>query len=446
MPIRKGAGWLVAGCLSVAAGSSWAQDQTKEAATRHITAQTVKPLIVELADDKYEGRGAGYHGEQRAGDYIAKAFAKVGLQAAGDTSRGKRTYFQSFAFYPHDPGKPWEQLKSRNVLGFLEGSDPELKKQIVVIGAHYDGQGRAGQADPFRRPASDSKDAADEIWNSANDNVTSVSAVVAIARAIKDGGALPKRSILFAAFGAEEHGMAGSIHYVSHPAFELSQHVAMINLEKLGRSPEQPIGLNAMMTGRHWAELLKTTNEQMGMKVLPNIPVPIPDSDHYPFASSRIPAVMLAVLSGVDAHQPTDTADKIDFERTAEAARFAYAMLVNLANRAERPTFSQSILPDPGMVADLASPKECDALRLGPEEGCLRVTGVIPGRPAEKAGLKVGDAILQIADRVFRRNETLAELQKGHEDVLRGKYGKAVRAKVLRGGQRLEIVIPITTQ
>ncbi|AIE87515.1 putative aminopeptidase [Fimbriimonas ginsengisoli Gsoil 348] len=427
--------------------------QTKSVAERYLTADAVKPAIVELASDRYEGRGGGYPGEKRAAEYLATRYAELGLQPAGDRRHGHATYFQEFSFYPHAPIRPWEQRRSRNVLAFLEGSDPVLKNEIVVIGAHYDGQGRLGQADAGPRLPPREANSKDDIWNSANDNLSSCSAILAIARTITSGGLRPKRSILFAAFGAEEHEIAGSIFYVNHPPFELSRHVAMMNLECIGKAPEKPLTLSAFMTGGFWSATMKEANLEMGTHVQANIPVPIPDSDHYPFASARIAAIVLSGQTDAERHRPTDTADRIDFARTAEAARFALSMLISLADRPERPRFNQSPMPDLGMTADLATPAECDALHLGRGQGCLRVTGILRNRPGEKAGFQIADAMLgYYTDRAIgppqyhaiRRDMKLAELQAIMEAMLRGKFGRQMRASILRNGQKLDLVLPIT--
>src|SRR3954471_9872964 len=110
-----------------------------------ITPQMVQPMIVKLSGDEFEGRGAGYAGEKKAAKLIAVEFKRTGLRPAG----AHGSFFQEFKFSPHHPVVPFELLTSRNVLGFIEGEDPVLKQEIVVVGAHYDGQGRLGQADPF---------------------------------------------------------------------------------------------------------------------------------------------------------------------------------------------------------------------------------------------------------------------------------------------------------
>lgn len=295
----------IAMALSATAAPTRAQQDAASPAT--ITADAVKRHTMELADDKYEGRNAGHSGERRAADYIAAEFKRVGLAPAGDAGR----YFQEFSFHVMRPLKAWETRTSRNVLGRIDGSDPALRQEVVVIGAHYDGQGRTGEADPVRAPAAAGQPP-DEIWNSANDNAVSVAAIIEIAGAIKRSGVAPRRTLLFIAFGAEEHGMTGSIHYVGHPAAALASHVGMINLEKIGRLPEKPLNTVGNATSPAWGEILKAAQGTMSAPVMTN-PFAVPESDHYPFAAARIPALMLIVSGAPDSHQPSDSADRLDF-------------------------------------------------------------------------------------------------------------------------------------
>ena len=400
-----------------------------------ISPDMVRRHIVELADDKYEGRGAGYQGERRAADYIAAQFKEIGLAPAGDS----RSYFQAFRFHPTRPEKPWEILESRNVVGRIDGSDAALKGEIVVIGAHYDGQGKTGQADPSRVPAADG--ATDQIWNSANDNAASVAALLEIARAMKRSPIAPKRTVLFVAFGAEEHGMAGSLHYVAHPAAPLSDHVAMINVEKIGRLPEKPFNTSGHATSPIWSELFKTAQQQLGTQIVATNPFAIPESDHYAFAASRIPAIMLIVSGAPDSHQPSDAPERIDFTRVAQAARLVLFMSLDLAGRTQRPSYAPSPIPDLGLSVHLATGAEADARDVPPPLSGLKVTGVIAGLPADKAGLQPGDLIVEFANQQFRRDEGLAKLMAMHREVLEGKHGVTLPLKVVRGKTRLDLVM-----
>jgi hypothetical protein len=377
----------------------------------------------------------------KAARYIAAEFKRIGLKPVNKAKRGGKNYFQEFKFHPRHPTVPWQVLTSQNVVGLIPGSDPVLKNQIVVIGAHYDGQGRSGQADPLRNPPRDSS-VKDEIWNSANDNAASVAALLEIARSIKSAKIVTKRSILFVAFGAEEHGMAGSIHYVSHPVSPLSDHVAMINLEKLGRAAEKPFNLNGMATSPAWANVLKAALAQTQSRVAPNVPFATPDSDHYAFGAARIPAVMLYVSSNQDeAHFASDTSDKVNFERVAEAARFALSMMLNLASRDDRPEYAPPPFPDLGLIAHLASNAEADARGFSAPQGGLKVTAVVPGFPAAMAGVQAGDFMYEFANMKFSRDDSIAKLMGAYREVLEGKRGNSLPVKLIRDNQPLELTI-----
>src|ERR1044071_4755125 len=91
---------LCIGILAFSALPGWAQFSVKEVADKYITAEAVKPLIVELSKDRYGGRGGGYKGERMAADYIAKEYSAIGLLPMGDATGKGRTYFQEFSFYP----------------------------------------------------------------------------------------------------------------------------------------------------------------------------------------------------------------------------------------------------------------------------------------------------------------------------------------------------------
>lgn len=431
-----GCGFAVNTCVK-----SFAQTETSSAASS-IKAEQLRSHVMTLADDRLEGRGAGYSGERRAAEYIAAEFKKIGLAPGGDTVKRKRTFFQEFQFQAMHPVKPWELLRSQNVIGFIEGQDSSKKKEIVVIGAHYDGQGRTGQADPMRFPASD-KSVTDEIWNSANDNAASVATMLEIARFLKHEKIRPRRSIVFIAFGAEEHGMCGSMYYVDHATFPLADHVAMINMEKLGRSPGKPLGINGGGSSSIWPELLKAAQEETKAKIAFGNPFSFPESDHYPFSASKIPAIMLLAGGAADSHQPSDTADKIDYERVAEAGRYVMATLLKLADREDRPAFVASPIPDPGLSVHLATAAEADARGVPAPASGLKVTGVIAGLAAASAGLKQGDLIIEFGDYRFRRDDTLASLMTMHREVLEGKHGNRLKLKVIRNDKTLELFIDL---
>lgn len=127
-----------------------------QAALESITPERLRAHLVELAGDAYEGRGAGYPGGARATVYIARHFEAVGLIPVGDTIDGHPTFLQRFQLHPRRPPEPWAVFTARNVVGLFEGDDPVLAREVVVVGAHHDGQGMEGQADMGRRRPPDS--------------------------------------------------------------------------------------------------------------------------------------------------------------------------------------------------------------------------------------------------------------------------------------------------
>ena len=399
----------------------------------------VRRHVQELAGDPYEGRGAGYAGEDRAAAYIEAQFRSIGLRSAGDASSSGRSYRQVFQFQPRAPELPGQVLTSRNVVGFLQGDDRTLRREIVVLGAHHDGQGLADQADADRYPAADGS-TNDTIWNSADDNASSVAVLIEVARSIVRDGAPHHRSIVFVTFGAEEHALNGSVRYVSDPPYPLERHVVMVNLEKLGRVPNQEIVAAATGSCSCWNDILAKADSETGRHVRSAITEVVPDTDHYPFDAERIPAIVLGAVHEEDTHQPTDTADKIDYEALATRADFVRAVTLELLNRRDTPRFTLQAGRDLGLIPVVASASEDRLLGLPDGAGALKVSSVIPGLPASRAGLSPGDFIVKLAGRPLVAAADRDAVQKAAD----GASGP-IELSVLRHG-RLEIVSVRTGQ
>ncbi len=232
--------------------------------------------------------------------------------------------------------KKTKQLLGSNVLGFVEGSDPELKDEVVVVTAHYDHLGMRGKS----------------IYHGADDNGTGTSAVMDLAQAFaeaKKKGDGPRRSVLFMLVSGEEKGLLGSEYYAEHPVFPLEKTVANVNVDMIGRIDKNHsdanyiyvIGSNRLSTDLH------NINEAANSEYT-NIDLDYtynakndPNrfyyrSDHYNFAKKGIPAVFF--FSGVhaDYHRTTDTIDKIMFGKMEKIAKLIFYTTWELANRDER--------------------------------------------------------------------------------------------------------------
>ena len=226
------------------------------------------------------------------------------------------------------------RLEGSNVLGYVRGSDESVADQLVVVSAHYDHLGTRGGA----------------VFNGADDNASGTSTVLEMAEAMaaaQRAGEGPRRSVLFLLVSGEEKGLLGSQYYAEHPVFPLEQTVADVNIDMIGRYDEAHADSSAYIyvigAGRISPDLDAVTramNEAYSRYEL-DYTFDAPDdpnrfyyrSDHYNFARVGIPSVFF--FSGVheDYHRPTDTPDKLDYDKMATVGRHAFLIAWNLANR-----------------------------------------------------------------------------------------------------------------
>ena len=172
-----------------------------------ITAAELRQHVGFLTSPELDGRKLGTPGTAKAEDYIAEAMRASGLKPLGDAGG----YFQEFEV---------KGGKGRNVIGMLEGSDPVLKEQVLIIGAHHDHIGT-------KRPRGDAGECV--LHPGADDNASGVAGLLELVESFASTKAELKRSIVFIAFAGEEAGLLGSRHYVAHPTVPLARTVAMIN-------------------------------------------------------------------------------------------------------------------------------------------------------------------------------------------------------------------------
>lgn len=232
--------------------------------------------------------------------------------------------------------KQIKSLVSQNVLGYIEGTDPGLKDQLVVVSAHYDHLGKRGE----------------EIYFGADDNASGTSAVLEIAQAMekaKQKGDGPRRSVLCMLVTGEEKGLLGSQYYSEHPVFPLKNTIADVNIDMIGRvdtlhknsNYTYVIGSDRLSTDLH--KINESMNKEYTHLDLDYTYNADDDpnrfyyrSDHYNFAKNGIPAIFF--FSGVhaDYHRPTDTPDKIMYDKAQTIAQLAFYTAWELANREER--------------------------------------------------------------------------------------------------------------
>lgn len=229
------------------------------------------------------------------------------------------------------------RLAGENVLGYIEGTDPALKKELVVVTAHYDHLGKKGSS----------------IFNGADDNGSGTSTVLEIAQAFaeaKKSGVGPKRSVLCMLVSGEEKGLLGSKYYVEHPVFPLENTIVNINVDMVGRidakyagNPDYiyVIGADRLSSDLH--AINERMNEEYTQLTLDYTYNAESDpnryyyrSDHYNFAEKGIPAIFYFNGTHDDYHRSTDTIDKINFEKMEKIGRLIFHTAWEVTNRSNR--------------------------------------------------------------------------------------------------------------
>ena len=226
-------------------------------------------------------------------------------------------------------------IQGDNVLGFIEGTDK--KDEVVVVSAHYDHLGKRGP----------------DVFNGADDNGSGTSTVLELAQAFKiakDEGYGPRRSVLFLLVTGEEKGLLGSEYYAENPIYPIEKTVANVNVDMVGRTDEKyednpnyiyVIGSDRLSMDLH--RINESVNQKYSQITLDYTYNDENDpnryyfrSDHYNFAKKNVPAIFF--FSGVhkDYHRPSDTVEKILFNKMENVGKHIFHTAWELANREER--------------------------------------------------------------------------------------------------------------
>lgn len=279
-------------------------EDVRSSVHKSITSKELSDHVNYLASEELQGRGTGAEGGRLARDYIVKKFKSYGLKPGGDT----QTYTQKFSTHAGD---------SWNVVGYVEGSDPKMKAEVVVVGAHYDHLGS-------RRDGT--------FYPGADDNASGTAGVLEIAEAFSGKGIRLKRTVLFICFGAEEVGLLGSRHYCEHPRFPLEKTVAMLNLDMIARNDPDEVIFYGLTLSPALQKIVDEANSS-GMEV--QKAGLSQSSDHYSFHVKGVPAIFVNSGMHPDLHMPTDTPDKCDFKKAEKITELVALTAVGAAGGGE---------------------------------------------------------------------------------------------------------------
>ena len=227
----------------------------------------------------------------------------------------------------------------------IEGSDPDLRDEAIVVGAHYDHDGEENG----------------RIWNGADDNASGTSGLLELAEAFS-AGVRPGRSVLLSAWAAEEKGMLGSKYYVQNPPIPLADTVAMFQIDMIGRNEEHGANRSEGLLEERASEngnmlnvlgslfspdmrgAVEHANSGVGLELrfrydygAQNM---IRRSDHWSFLTRRVPALFLFGGIHPDYHTPSDTADKVNYSKLEQVVKLVYLAVLEIGDQMSRPRFT----------------------------------------------------------------------------------------------------------
>jgi hypothetical protein len=381
-----------------------------------------------LASEEMEGRSPGSAGIEKAAAWVESRMREIGLEPGGDSG-----FRQSWTW---EGGDPPRRVPLANVVGRIAGSDPSLAEHPVLLLAHLDHLGTGG---PGVRAGNEGK-----LHPGADDNASGVAALLEVARALASAGR-PARPIVVAAVTAEEQGLVGSRRLLAGLAPDRLP-FACVNLDTVGRLRDGKLHVLDAGSAREWRHIF------MGVQATTGIPVavatePLAGSDQAACLERGVPAVQIFTGANADYHRPTDTADKIDAEGMARVAEVVHKAAAYLAGRAEPLTVSlpaAAAAPAAGPpAAGGATPRSERRAALGTvpdfsyEGPGVRVQEVLPGSPAEAAGIRPGDVILSLDGTPITGLRAYSDLLKAR------KPGDAVEVVVRKDGEktRLRVVL-----
>ncbi len=325
------------------------------------------------------------------------------------------------------------RVSTNNVVMMLEGADPLLKNESIIIGAHYDHLGFGGKGSGSRRPDEHA------IHNGADDNASGVALVMLLAEKLAKQKDKLKRSIVVALFSAEELGIIGSKHFTSHTPEEVGKMVAMLNFDMVGRlSTDRKIQISGVGTFEQGEELVKSSNNPDSLK-LSLSKGGFGPSDHASFYAKQIPVLYFTTGVHLDYHTPYDKAEKIDYNGIHSVELLAEDIVKRLANLATAPVYQNAGDSDMstgshrrfkvtlGIIPDFTS---------NGNDG-VRADVISEGRSAEKAGMKAGDVIIGI------NKKTIYNIQDYMQRLSELNAGDVVEVIVKREGQEVALQVQL---
>jgi len=446
-PVRRGVARL--GAFALLAAGCHAAAIPGIAVSPAPTADTaiIRRDINYLASDALAGRLTGTPGNDSAAAYIARRYAALGLQplrvhpdSVCDTPASGHARFACASPYL----QPFTAtsvaavhaglaaaLPSQNVVAMVRGSDPALRDEYLVVGAHFDHLGRStfGAMDP---------EAGSAIRHGADDNASGTAAVMELARLFAREPA--RRSVVFVNFSGEELGLLGSEYFVEHSPMPIPRIQAMLNFDMVGRMRNDRLIVYGVATATELHHLVDSANVAPAFQ-LTAIGDGFGPSDQSSFYADSVPVLHFFTDIHEDYHRATDVASRVNVADEARVVDFAARIARALADRPARLTYVRTAPPPRMATAGNASvyfgsiPDMAAAEVTG-----VRMAGVTPGGPADQAGVRKGDIIVEFGGVPVKDLYAYTDALRAHAP------GDSIAVVVLRGTERLTLTAVLGTR
>ncbi len=286
-----------------------------------------------------------------------------------------------------------KKARTANVIGLIEGNDPVLKNEYILIGGHYDHLGFGGQGSGSRMPDTVA------VHYGADDNASGTAMVIELAGKLESVKKDLKRSVILMSFSGEEMGLLGSKYFTDHPLVDLKKIKAMFNFDMVGRFDKSKNSISISGTGTSLeADSIILKYEKSLSFAVTHSPDGYGPSDHASFYASNIPVFFFTTGSHMDYHTPFDQASKLDYDAEKQIGDFSFNLIMDVDRMSKPLTFKESgkkvsegrggrrLKVTLGIMPDFA----------GTEKKGLRVDGVTKDGPADKGGMLKGDIIISI--------------------------------------------------